>query len=427
MQTAKTGLIGIFVCLCCLAAQAADHQWKHVLVLHCYHRSFEFTESEIQGIDSILDPETGWIEQHVFHMDSIETLAPAYRGRSRMAVWSLTALHRWGIDESALPVGSIIANRPVSFYRQHQQVILGSLALLLVLTAIIWLQATAIARRRAAEAALLKAIRDRDETEQQLRQSQKMEAVGRLAGGVAHDFNNLLTAILGYTELAMDQCGGDSTLHSELEQISKAGKQAAGLTRQLLAFSRKQVIAPVVLDLNELVAQCRRMLERIIREDIELVFLQAPDAGHIKADPGQIEQIILNLAANARDAMPAGGKLIFETTSVVMTEEYVRTHAEARPGRWAMLAASDNGHGMTEAVRQHLFEPFYTTKERGRGTGLGLATVYGIVKQNGSRSTSHWWKSRLRPSAGRSPSRCRQEGKRCCWWRTMTACANLPG
>ncbi len=915
MQAAKTVLIGIIVSLLCLTAHAADSRSKHVLVLHSYHRGFAFTEAEIEGIDSVLVPESGWIEQHVIHMDAkrtsderydhslrqllqvqfakvrldailvtdndalefvvanragmfrdvpvffagvndfqesmlagelritgvvkntdypatidlalrlrplttqvvaitdstttgkahseaIQRLASAYRDKAEIVVWSLgdmsmedmcgrlaslkedsvvvllnhyrdkgghvfshdesmerllkasavpvfavnevrlgwgvlggrlirgrnqgriaaqmmlrvlrgediarvpietkspndwmfdyPALRRWGIDESALPAGSIIVHRPVSFYGQHERVILGTLAVLLLLVAIIWLQATAIARRRVAEAALLKAnntyralvactsavarandeasllhqvvqvvqqhcgyrmawvglakhddartvrpvaragfddghlekvtftwndsesgrrpvgtairtgepsidqnintdrgvlswqyearthgyasiaafplragggvlgaltvyaarpnafcseevqllqeiadnlafglaslkarsdrdeadralrnslaqmrdahqrlrfhvsrmplafiawdldfrvtewnpaaeqifgwsaseaigmhgdklivpeeaqasvgalwakllrgedetshsvndnihkdgrrlscewfntpLRDdagqvigvlsmahditqrknaeaeRDRLEEQLRQSQKMEAVGRLAGGVAHDFNNLLTAILGYAELAMDQCDPVSPLHSELEQISRAGKQAASLTGQLLAFSRKQVIAPVVLDLNALVTQSRSLLRRLIGEDIELVFFQNADAGRIKADPGQIEQIILNLAANARDAMPRGDKLTFETASVVLTEEYVRAHAEAKPGRWAMLAASDNGQGMTEAVRQHLFEPFFTTKERGRGTGLGLATVYGIVKQNG--------------------------------------------
>ena len=604
MQTAKTGLIGIVLCSICLTAQAAERQWKHVLILHSYHRGFTFTEAEIEGINSVLDPESAWIEQHVVHMDAkritdaayeqalrqllqiqfakvkfdavlvtdndaldfvvhnraalfrdipvffagindfqdsmlagepritgvvedseyaatidlalklrpattrivavsdstttgnahtdaIQRLAPAYQGKAELVLWSLgdmtmgdmcgqleslkedsvvlllnhyrdrdgqvyshnesmelllraspvpvfavnetrlgwgvlggklirgrnqgriaaqmmvrvlrgediaripielkspndwmfdyAALRRWGIDESALPGGSIIVNRPVSFYAAHRQIILGSAGVALMLIGIIWLQATAIARRRVAEAALFKAIRDRDEAEQQLRQSQKMEAVGRLAGGVAHDFNNLLTAILGYAELAMDRCGDASPLHAELEQISKAGQQAAGLTRQLLAFSRKQVIAPVVLDLNELVTHSRKMLQRLIGEDIELVYFQKPDAGRIKADPSQIEQIFLNLAANARDAMPKGGKLTFETARVAITEEYVRTHVDARPGLWTMLAASDNGQGMDETVRQHIFEPFFTTKARGKGTGLGLATVYGIVKQN---------------------------------------------
>jgi two-component system, cell cycle sensor histidine kinase and response regulator CckA len=233
-----------------------------------------------------------------------------------------------------------------------------------------------ISERKQAEA-------ERAQLEAQLRQSQKMEAVGRLAGGVAHDFNNLLTAILGYAEMGMEQCEAGSPLRSELEEISKAGKRAAGLTRQLLAFSRKQVIAPVVLDLNELMMQSRKMLERLISEDVELVFLPKPAVSRIKADPGQIEQIIVNLAANARDAMPGGGTLTFETANVTLTEEYARAHSEAQPGQWVMLAASDNGQGMTETVRQHLFEPFFTTKEMGKGTGLGLATVYGIVKQNG--------------------------------------------
>ena len=226
-------------------------------------------------------------------------------------------------------------------------------------------------------------VTERKALEGQLLQSQKMEAIGQLAGGVAHDFNNLLTAILGYSELLATEVGEKSPLLESIDEIRKAGERAASLTRQLLAFSRRQILAPTVLDLNALIANLEKMLHRLIGEDFQLITVLDRVIGRVKADPGQIEQIILNLAVNARDAMPKGGRLTIETQDVDLDETYAREHVTVRPGSYVMLAVTDTGEGMSAETKAHMFEPFFTTKGQGKGTGLGLATVYGIVKQSG--------------------------------------------
>jgi len=218
--------------------------------------------------------------------------------------------------------------------------------------------------------------------EMQLRQAQKMEAIGRLAGGIAHDFNNLLMVISGYSEFLLERLGPDPQLRGPAQEISNATQRATSLTRQLLAFSRKQMLAPKVLDLNEVVAENLKMLTRMIGEDIDLVMVPGPALGAVRADPGQIDQVIMNLAVNGRDAMPQGGKLTIETANVTLDENFARTHTPLPAGDYIMLAISDTGVGMDNETQSHIFEPFFTTKGS-KGTGLGLSTVYGIVKQSG--------------------------------------------
>ena len=224
-------------------------------------------------------------------------------------------------------------------------------------------------------------VTERRALEQQLRQAQKMEAVGRLAGGIAHDFNNLLMVISGYSEFLLGQIGDDPGMRGHAQEIANAAARATSLTRQLLAFSRKQMLDPKIVDLNGVVAENVKMLTRVIGEDIDLVMVPGPDIGAVKADPGQIEQVIMNLAVNARDAMPHGGKLTIETANVTLDANYARFHAPVKPGDYVMLAISDTGMGMDADTQAHIFEPFYTTKGL-KGTGLGLSTVYGIVKQS---------------------------------------------
>jgi two-component system, cell cycle sensor histidine kinase and response regulator CckA len=230
-------------------------------------------------------------------------------------------------------------------------------------------------------------ITDRRELEEQLRQAQKLESIGLLAGGIAHDFNNMLTAITGYAELMRDQLPPGDPLQADLGEITGAADKAALLTYQLLAFSRKQILQPKTLNLNEVVSDISRMLHRVIGEDVAIVARMGEGLGTVKADPGQIAQVIMNLAVNARDAMPGGGTLTIETANVTLDDASAQRHESVPPGRYVMLAITDTGSGMPPDIQRHIFEPFYTTKGVGRGTGMGLATVYGIVKQSGG----HIW------------------------------------
>jgi PAS domain S-box-containing protein len=252
---------------------------------------------------------------------------------------------------------------------------------------VIWVSDTAVvvagSDRHPVMEGIMVDITDRKILENQLQQSRKMEAVGRLAGGIAHDFNNLLTVINGYTELALQRSEKLPELHTHIERIGDASERAARLVRQLLAFSRRQVLQPKVLDLNEIVLGLDKLLRRLMDDNVEMSTVVREKIGAIKADPSQIEQVVMNLVVNARDAMPQGGRLTIETGEVDLDDAYARDHSAVAPGRYVMLAVSDTGMGMDSETQAHIFEPFYTTKSGGKGSGLGLSTVYGIVKQSG--------------------------------------------
>jgi two-component system cell cycle sensor histidine kinase/response regulator CckA len=237
-------------------------------------------------------------------------------------------------------------------------------------------------QRRRAEEALRHSEEASRLLERELVQAQKMESIGRLAGGIAHDFNNLLTAILGFSEMLLEEMPTVSRSRRDLEAIQKAASHGASLTRQLLAFSRRQVMELTVLDLGELVHTLAPILQRLLGEDVETTILCDADLPKVKVDRGQLEQVVMNLAVNARDAMPEGGALTIEVRNVTLDGDYVQEHAYAHPGRHVMLAVSDTGHGMDQTTRARIFEPFFTTKDVGKGTGLGLSTVYGIIKQS---------------------------------------------
>jgi PAS domain S-box-containing protein len=262
----------------------------------------------------------------------------------------------------------------------------------------------------------LRDITERRKLEEQLRQAQKMEAVGQLAGGVAHDFNNLLTAILGYCHLMLDEIPEEDPLRLDLLEIQAAGDRAASLTRQLLAFSRRQMLQPQVVQINTLVTQLEKLLRRLISEDVDLITVLAPDLQEVTVDPASVEQILVNLAVNARDAMPTGGRLTIETANVELDDTYAVTHVTMKPGAYVILAVSDTGQGMDAATRDRVFEPFFTTKEQGKGSGLGLATVYGMVKQSGGYiwvysepGRGSTFKVYLPPTAARTATQARAE------------------
>jgi two-component system, cell cycle sensor histidine kinase and response regulator CckA len=252
---------------------------------------------------------------------------------------------------------------------------------------VVWVSDTAVVVPTADSRPLMEGvivdITERKQLETQLQQSRRMEAVGRLAGGIAHDFNNLLTIIKGYTELALKRAHVSPELRTDIERIEDASERATSLVRQLLAFSRRQVLQPKLIDLNGIVLGLDKLLRRLMDEDIQMVTIPGKNLGTIKADPAQIEQVIMNLVVNARDAMPNGGRLTIETQNVSLDAAYASEHVTMPPGNYVLLAVSDTGVGMTPEAASHIFEPFYTTKEAGRGTGLGLSTVYGIVKQSG--------------------------------------------
>jgi two-component system cell cycle sensor histidine kinase/response regulator CckA len=229
----------------------------------------------------------------------------------------------------------------------------------------------------------VKQRRERKHLEEQVRQLQKFEAIGQLAGGVAHDFNNVIGAILGWAEMGEEECPIGSPMRERFQKIRDQADRAAGLTRQLLAFARRQLLQPRNINLNEIVSEAGALLQKLIGEDVEMKFLLAPELHVTRADPTQVEQILMNLCVNARDAMPQGGRLIIETKNAEIDDEYCRIQSFAQPGHYVLLAVSDTGMGMDRSTMEHIFEPFFTTKELGKGTGLGLATVYGIVKQHG--------------------------------------------
>jgi signal transduction histidine kinase len=240
-----------------------------------------------------------------------------------------------------------------------------------------------VTERKQAEAGRARAEEALRQSEQQLRQSQKMEAVGRLAGGVAHDFNNVLSVILSYSELMLADVKPGEPIRDDIEEIRKAGRRAAALTRQLLTFSHQQVLDPKVLDLNDVLASMDNMLQRVLGADVNLVVLPAPALGRVRVDPSSIEMVMMNLVVNARDAMPTGGTLTIRTTNAVLDEAYARAHVGAKPGAHVMLAVTDTGTGIDEAILARIFEPFFTTKAIGQGTGLGLSTVFGVAQQSG--------------------------------------------
>jgi two-component system cell cycle sensor histidine kinase/response regulator CckA len=234
---------------------------------------------------------------------------------------------------------------------------------------------------------MLRDVTERVRLEAQLRQMQRLDSVGNLAGGIAHDFNNLLSVVLSYTSIILEETRAGDPLRQDIEMIRDAGQRATALTKQLLAFSRQQVLEPKVIDLNRVVAGVEKMLRRVLSEEVELSVLAAPGLGHVHADANQIEQVLLNLVVNSRDAMPSGGRLLIETANVVLDEAYAAKHVDVVPGRYVLLAVTDTGVGMDAETQRRAFEPFFSTKPKDRGTGLGLATVFGIVRQSGG----HIW------------------------------------
>ncbi len=300
---------------------------------------------------------------------------PIISRSSHTLYFDYTRLPHFGIREDRLPPESQVINRPPVFFSGRTGWFWGILAFALVQSALIVALLVSLIQRKRAEA-------ERTRLEEELRQAQKMEAVGQLAGGIAHDFNNLLQAILGFADMALAGMTPGEQAHRDLLEVRKAAERAALLTRQLLAFSRRQLLQPSEIEVNQLISDFSKMLHRLIGEHIEFSFIPSPEPLRIRADRAMLEQVLLNLAVNARDAMPDGGRLQIRTRRISFNEAYCATQSWARPGRFVEIAVKDTGCGMPPNVLERVFEPFFTTKEQGKGTGLGLAMVYGIIKQH---------------------------------------------
>jgi two-component system cell cycle sensor histidine kinase/response regulator CckA len=375
----------------------ADHERLKVALRESEERFRQWSEAAFEGSvihhqDKILD--ANWKLAEIFRYEPAELMsknildliAPQSR---ELVLNNIRSGYKNTYEARGLKKGGVvfpieISSKPIS-YRGHP----ATVALIRDISEqkhaqTAYQQAVIYAQELRAEITERKRAEEiRADLEQQLRQAQKMEAIGQFAGGIAHDFNNLLTSILGYAGLALEMLPPEHPTRSDIQGIQNTVQRAATLTRQLLAFARKQIINPQVVNLNEVVLNVDKLLSRLIGANMKLTTTLAPDLVPIKADPGQLEQILINLAVNARDAMPHGGELIIETANVTLDHHYARRHAGVAPGEYVLLAVSDTGTGMSEEVKARLFEPFFTTKEVGKGTGLGLATCFGIVNQSG--------------------------------------------
>ena len=340
-----------------------------------------------------------WAAQQVLRLIETPTarLTPLVPETAGRVVADVQALARWGVPRERLPPDTIFVNETPSFYRANKRAVWTAVVVAALQTVAIIALVVNINRRRRAEQALRnrtdhlertlveleRARIDRLEMEERLRQSQRLESMGRLAGGIAHDFNNLLTVILSYVELASSDARPGSTLESHLNQIKLAGGSAADLTRQILAFSRRQVLSPEDVDVSALVRESYGLISRLLSENIETSLDLADSLPRVRIDRTQLQQVLLNLAVNSRDAMQQGGRLVIRTAAVDVDSEYAAAHPTLRPGPTVVITVADNGDGMAPDVLEHIFDPFFTTKPKGRGTGLGLASVYGTVKQSG--------------------------------------------
>ncbi len=340
-----------------------------------------------------------WAAQQVLRLIEnpsapLTALVPEAAGR---VVADVQALARWGVPRDRLPPGTIFVNEPPSFYRANKQAVWTAVAVAILQSLAIIALVVNVNRRHRAERALRsrtdhlertlveleRARIDRLEMEERLRQSQRLESMGRLAGGIAHDFNNLLTVILSYVELASSEVRPGSLLESHLGQIKLAGGSAADLTRQILAFSRRQVLSPENVDVNALVRESYGLISRLLSENIETTLELAEPLPRVRIDRTQLQQVLMNLAVNARDAMQHGGRLRIETAAMDIDSEYAASHPTLKTGPSVVITVADTGEGIAPDVLEHIFDPFFTTKPKGRGTGLGLASVYGTVKQSG--------------------------------------------